>query len=237
MPRPKIPTATKIAMGNPGQRRLEPETESQPEKTMPVKPKGLPKQASKFWDDMAPKLFKCELLTEADGQLFAITAITYARWLDLEEKLKADGITQMAKRGEVPSATFRSLMATIDQLCKLFNYFGMSPSARSGIKIRPSDPHRENPLKKLQEKNREKREKKTSGLDVTNPETNDEDLGDSEKRRRNALKSFGSSLLNKDSLLNNDNDKEANENLNNEKVPNENKDPSVGGAIRNKSIH
>src|SRR5215475_4281654 len=95
-PAPK-PTRVKILQGNPGHRRL-PTDEVQPAVGDKLKcPSWLHKHARAKWRELAPILLRLGLLTEADGESFAIACQTWAEWRLAVERLNADGLTVEVK--------------------------------------------------------------------------------------------------------------------------------------------
>jgi P27 family predicted phage terminase small subunit len=141
-PKPQS-TATKIAAGNPGRRRLN-EDEPIPPPGEVLAPSWMSEQAKRIWAASAPVLSAMKVLTTADVLFFARYCETFARWLELQDFLMRKGAkgTTYATRDEkgkvryvheLPQAAeFRRLS---EILIRMEDRFGMNPSARSRIRI------------------------------------------------------------------------------------------------------
>lgn len=133
------PTALKLARGNPGKRAL-PKNEPKPEPPSRLDPPSwLTAEAKKKWRAMAPKLATAGLMTVADVDALARYCDTWTRWrqccrvidrggMTYEVKNQHGAVVQIVARPEVGIA--RSLA---QQLARLEQEFGMTPSARSRV--------------------------------------------------------------------------------------------------------
>jgi P27 family predicted phage terminase small subunit len=139
---PPIPTALKLAAGNPGRRTLNDDE--------PVPPPGAidppefvasDERARRVWDAVAPIAQAMKTLTTADVLAFGRYCLLYARFLELTESLKVTGRTYERKDesggivyvGERPEASeWRRLP---ELLIRLEKEFGLTAASRSRIRV------------------------------------------------------------------------------------------------------
>lgn len=135
--RPAKPTELKKLAGNPGKRPLN-DAEPQPhigERT-PTVPAWLPEDAKDIWRKYARSLWELRLLTEVDVPAFAVLCETMAMYRTAVEMIGRGYDVQTTESGyrqQDPWVSIRNNM--VSQMRKLWVEFGMTPSARSGIKI------------------------------------------------------------------------------------------------------
>ena len=138
-PKP-APTAIKIARGTV---RGEPKAEPQPPSDGVAMPSHLGAVAASRWGELLPLLQAVKVMTRADIEALARYCDTYEWWLAVRAKLKAEGDTYpilndggqvkyIAQRPEVSIAHKLS-----QQLRQLESDFGLSPAARSSLKVEP----------------------------------------------------------------------------------------------------
>nr|WP_256441774.1 phage terminase small subunit P27 family [Cupriavidus sp. AcVe19-6a] len=146
-PKPK-PTVLKLLEGNPGRRPL-PQHEIQPARgRLPSPPAHLDERAKAEWRRLAREMHRLGTLTMIDRGAFAVVCQAYSHWVVAEQAL-----AQMAGRdplthgliikttngnviqnplvGNARRAQLAYLRAAVE--------FGMTPSARAGLEIKPSD--------------------------------------------------------------------------------------------------
>lgn len=143
--RPK-PTVIKEAAGNPGRRQLN-ELEPVVPPGVPAPPEWLSADARKHWFSLAPMLISMRVLTLADAIPFARYCEVLTRYIELKEFIMGKGPTgttypirdgngKIRCVGELPQAAeFRRLH---ELLMRLEREFGMTPAARSVIRVEPS---------------------------------------------------------------------------------------------------
>lgn len=164
MGRPNLPTAEKIARGNPGKRALnsqEPDPEYLDDVTPPA---WLPEPAKTVWREFAQKMRDAKVLTVIDVPAFEKWCVAHARWrtavLDLArvgvmvERVGRDGervLTKTkketaAKKGASTVAAPSHLVVNqlvfaesmfFKQAVTLEREFGMTPAARTRVRIDP----------------------------------------------------------------------------------------------------
>jgi len=109
------PTALKEIMGNPGHRPLA-QNEPDPQGAV-ICPRFLKGRAKRLWNECAPPLIACGVLKATDVH-------TLAAWCCLTAELEADPDRMAASR----IAQMRALAAS----------FGMDPSSRSRVSVKPA---------------------------------------------------------------------------------------------------
>lgn len=138
-PKP-APTAIKIARGTV---RGKPNAEPQPPVGGVAMPSHLGEVAAGKWAELLPLLQGVKVMTRADVEALARYCDTYEWWLATRAKLRAEGdtypilndggeIKYIAQRPEVSIAHKLS-----QQLRQLESDFGLSPAARTSLKVEP----------------------------------------------------------------------------------------------------
>lgn len=141
-PRPQ-PTTLKIMRGNPGCRPLN-KAEPQPPTDGVVMPSHLGEVAAGKWGELLPLLQAVKVMTRADIEALARYCDTYEWWLATRAKLKKEGDTYpiLNDKGEVkyiaqrPEVSIANKLAA--QLRQLESDFGLSPAARTSLKVEPN---------------------------------------------------------------------------------------------------
>lgn len=140
-PRPQ-PTQLKIMRGNPGRRTIS-KQEPLPPADGVVMPSHLGDVASVKWEELLPLLQSVKVMTRADTEALARYCDTYEWWLATRAKLKKDGDTYpiLNDKGEIkyiaqrPEVSIANKLAM--QLRQLESDFGLSPAARTSLKVEP----------------------------------------------------------------------------------------------------
>jgi P27 family predicted phage terminase small subunit len=136
------PTKLKILRGNPGCRPIN-KAEPQPPADGVVMPSHLGEVAAGKWSELLPLLQAVKVMTRADIEALARYCDTYEWWLATRAKLKKEGDTYpiLNDKGEVkyiaqrPEVSIANKLAT--QLRQLESDFGLSPAARTSLKVEP----------------------------------------------------------------------------------------------------
>lgn len=139
--RPK-PTAIKRATGNPGKRPLN-DHEPEPAIGLGKPTKQLSKLAKRVWKDLAPRLEALQVGTDADREAFSLLCEAYANWLELIVAARdplGNTIHLVEVFGQmVPNPRLKRADAEAAKIVKLLGEFGLTPSARSRVKIPDGD--------------------------------------------------------------------------------------------------
>jgi P27 family predicted phage terminase small subunit len=151
-PRP-TPTKLKILRGNPGRRSVDGEEPAPPCDGV-VMPSHLGEVAASKWTELLPLLQAVRVMTRADIEALARYCDTYEWWLATRAKLKKEGDTYpiLNDKGEIkyiaqrPEVSIANKLAM--QLRQLESDFGLSPAARTSLKVEP-DAKEESTLSKF----------------------------------------------------------------------------------------
>lgn len=143
MARPRKPTQLKVLQGS----RVRSDREAasnaaQPTIAVPPCPDWLDAKSRKQWDKIAPQLVALGLLSVIDGDLFGAYAETSARYGDVCSKLEEinDWIGTTPNGFKVQTALVSIRNTLQKQLISLGREFGLSPAARSSIKVDVAQP-------------------------------------------------------------------------------------------------
>lgn len=142
---PAKPTALKAAQGNPGRRQLT-ENEPVPPPGPIAPPAWVTGAAAQIWNDLAPVLIAMRTLTTADRLTFGRYCVDFARFLELKTHMWDRGWTgtcypikdkkgKTRFAGELPQAA--ELRRLHEILVRLEDRFGLSPSARTRLRVAP----------------------------------------------------------------------------------------------------
>lgn len=103
---------------------------------LPPCPKWLPAAARKHWAELGQRLAAAGLLSLVDGDVFAAHCDTAAKFAEVTKKLKTldDSLDATPQGYVVQSALFTIRSKLLEQLIKTGREFGLTPSARSGLK-------------------------------------------------------------------------------------------------------
>jgi P27 family predicted phage terminase small subunit len=141
------PTKLKVLEGNPGKRPL-PTNEPEPKIAMPDMPDDLDADAQKVWNTLGPKLLRIGLLTDADGDAFAILCQIRSRLTQIHRimhptdgtqpalvqmKVTVDGSGQ--EHTELKPSPYTTMERLYYQLFRQYAAeFGLSPRGRVGLR-------------------------------------------------------------------------------------------------------
>ena len=129
------PTKLNQLQGNPGKRptnKLEPKP-----KTPAKKPRGMSQGAKKFWDDHADELERIQILTGVDTPAFRLAAEHYAIAVQAARELHEAGLTVRGKDGLKKNPLAQVFKDNAMAFKAFAVEFGMTPSARTRLKIEP----------------------------------------------------------------------------------------------------
>lgn len=133
------PTALKRLKGNPGKRALN-DSEPRPAATMPRCPSHLQGEARAEWKRVAKTLHQSGLLTQVDRTALAIYCQAWARWVKAEAQVARHGEVVKSAAGNVMQNPYLSIAnRAMKQMREMARELGMTPSARSQIKVQPLD--------------------------------------------------------------------------------------------------
>ena len=149
-PRPQ-PTAVRELRGDPGKRGRPAGEEPRPEPAAPKMPRGLPREARAFWRRYAEGLARLGLLTEVDTPAFTMLALHWQVCQDaMKEMTKSGqaGVLELTTEDDDGLERKHPLLQVLRDNSSAFlryaAHFGMSPSARAGMRVEPpavADPY------------------------------------------------------------------------------------------------
>jgi P27 family predicted phage terminase small subunit len=133
------PTALKRLRGNPGKRALNKE-EPRPATTMPRCPAHLGKEARAEWRRVARGLHEAGLLTQIDRAALAVYCQAWERWVRAEAQVARHGEVVKTIAGNVMQNPYLSIAnRSMKQMRDMARELGMTPSARSQIRVQPPE--------------------------------------------------------------------------------------------------
>jgi P27 family predicted phage terminase small subunit len=117
--------------------------EQGPPAKLPPCPPHLAGEARKEWYRMGRRLLSYGLMSELDRGGLAIYCQAWARWVEAEGQLAKFGTVVVPPSGfPVQSPYLAIANKAMEQMTRILVEFGMSPSARSKVTVRPPRPQR-----------------------------------------------------------------------------------------------
>jgi P27 family predicted phage terminase small subunit len=140
--RKPLPTAIHKLNGNPSKKKLNddpvPPSQSGGKESsfvLPPAPEYLGKYGKIEWQRVGPVLIKMNLLSEADLQVFEAYCMNVGLLVEAKIDIEEHGFKIMGQRGWVKNPALTTFAAATTALRALATEFGMTPSARSRIKL------------------------------------------------------------------------------------------------------
>lgn len=137
--RKPLPTATKESSGafvkDPQRKNLQ---EPQPIAGRPSCPDFIKSDAvaMQCWNATCATLESMKILTQADESVLAVYCSTYAQWRWLAEYVREGNVREVSEKGSVTtSPEAQQVHKYADRLIRLMAELGLTPSARSRIKV------------------------------------------------------------------------------------------------------
>jgi len=139
MGRKALPTEVKRLIGD---NRSINENEPTPTRGRPDCPAHITGEARQEWDRITDELDAMGLLTTADRTVIALYSQSWQRWVKAEQKVMEMGELVAAPKTKTPMANpWLSIANKAHEQChKMLIELGMTPSARSKIKVDKSEP-------------------------------------------------------------------------------------------------
>lgn len=137
-PRP-APTADKELRGNPGKRPLN-KNEAKPHKLteLPEPPDYIGDYGAREWNRVGPELIKLGLMSTVDLQVFEAYCLNVQLMVDARKAIADKGMLVNGARGKVRNPAIAAFASASTAIRGFASEFGLSPSARSRIKL-PTD--------------------------------------------------------------------------------------------------
>lgn len=133
--RKPLPRYLKVLRGNPGKRPLN-DAEPQPQPGIPTCPAHVQGIARTEWNRCVKELGALNAITRLDRGKLAAMCVSYGRWVEAEDALKAAGgpIIPAPKTGALTYNPWLSVAhKAMEAYSKLAADFGMDPSSRTRI--------------------------------------------------------------------------------------------------------
>jgi len=131
--RKPLPTAVKVARGNPGKRPLNTKEPAFRVRLLRA-PAYFSEEAKAQWYKIGRMLVRGGILTEADGTLLEAFCVVYARWVDSEKQVLRLGTVVKSGDGDLMRNPYLMVAnRALDQLIKMMGDLGLSPSSRSRL--------------------------------------------------------------------------------------------------------
>lgn len=143
MTRGRMPLAIedKEMRGNPGQRKLTPKEErpaTSPLFELPSAPEYLGEYGIKEWNKIGPELVRMKMLNETDLPAFSAYCMNIDLLINAQKDIQEHGMTVLGHRGWVRNPAIAAFGQASTAIRGFIGEFGLSPSARSRIRI-PKD--------------------------------------------------------------------------------------------------
>lgn len=138
MGRTPVPTSIKICRGNPGQRPINAD-EPAPPPIDSTPPRLLDGVALEKWNEMVALLRGMGVLTQADRTTLERYCLMYEQWAGLQQHFRETLRTQITQTGysQVTAEATLEKQLRSDMLA-IERQFGMTPAARSSMRVAPS---------------------------------------------------------------------------------------------------
>lgn len=148
------PTEQKKLAGNPGKRKLN-DKEPKPDVVIPLPPEHLEGIALDEWYRITPELLKLRMITALDRAPLVALCQAWGDYIKACEKLEEEGEVLMSDKGNAYQNPWTGIKTSaMDRILRLSSEFGMTPSARSRLKVEM--PTEDEDMKKILTRKREK---------------------------------------------------------------------------------
>lgn len=133
-----LPSNVHRLMGNRSKKAGAALTDSfSPDVSIPKPPAHLLPEAKKEWRRITPHLEKGRVISEVDRAALAAYCQAYARWVEVEKKIKELGESGLIEKTpndyKQMSVWLQISNRAVDQMHKFMTEFGMTPSSRSRV--------------------------------------------------------------------------------------------------------
>lgn len=139
-PKP-LSTEDKKLRGNPGKRSLHEDLlpKSKPLFQMPPAPEYLGEYGTREWNRTGPALVQMRMLASSDLPAFEAYCLNIELMIQSRLDIEANGLSIMGQRGRVKNPAVVSFGQATTAIRGFVSEFGLSPSARSRIKVPTED--------------------------------------------------------------------------------------------------
>jgi|688.fasta_scaffold313129_1 P27 family predicted phage terminase small subunit len=145
MGRPPVPSSIKILRGDPGKRGVN-HLEPVPPPADMTPPLGLEGLALEKWNEMTALFSAMGVFTQADRHTLQRYCLMWEQWFGFEKHCRENGSTQLTQTGYSQVTAEATLARALrKELLEIERQFGMTPAARSSMKVSGA-PATQNPL-------------------------------------------------------------------------------------------
>jgi P27 family predicted phage terminase small subunit len=138
--RKPIPTALKLARGNPGKRPINKDL-PKPKVGAPSCPTWLRREAKAEWKRVAPLLAELGLLSKLDRAVLSVYCDAWADVYECEKTLRKEGRTFTTEKGYIGQHPMVAMKGKArDQIRAFGSLLGLSPCDRGRLDVRPVEP-------------------------------------------------------------------------------------------------
>lgn len=131
----------KVARGNPGKANLHRDQQPKLQRLfeMPPAPEYFGPYAEKEWNRIGPQLVAAKMLNESDLPAFEAYCMNIELMIDAQLDIRQNGMTIIGHRGRVRNPAIAAFGQASTAIRGFVSEFGLSPSARSRIRIPKDD--------------------------------------------------------------------------------------------------
>jgi P27 family predicted phage terminase small subunit len=138
-PAPK-PTSLRLLQGNPAKRRLN-DAEPPAPPAIPSSPPELSPRAQDEWARITPLLLGAGLISHLDQRALASYCTAVANFAEASEHLAAEGLIVLSPNGYPMQSPWLAIQhRSTDIIRHLAQEFGLTPSARSRVRVDDANP-------------------------------------------------------------------------------------------------
>jgi len=135
--RKPVPTAIKVARGNPGKRPLN-ANEPTLEPSVPPCPRWIKGEARAEYRRAGALLGAMRVITPADRAALAAYAVVYGRWCEAERMVVEKGLLVLGvEKKPIQNPYLSVARQTLDQMIRLCAELGLTPSSRTRLQAAP----------------------------------------------------------------------------------------------------
>ena len=103
-------------------------------------PAWLSPLARRHWAEIAASLSKHNIINELDQDLLAVYCSTFARFIELDERLEQTGMVQVTSTGyEAETGTFTAWNKLLKPIMAYAKQLGLTPPARVALRLTDPD--------------------------------------------------------------------------------------------------
>lgn len=110
---------------------------------VPVRPKWLDKEACAEWNRVVPLLLEGKVLTALDGGALERYCVAHSNWVKAQRDVQKNGVVMLSKFGPMTNPNVRIAKDERAAAKQLAQELGLSPSARTRVKVTAKAPEQD----------------------------------------------------------------------------------------------